>query len=113
MHEASLIESALDIAVARARREGATRIRRMTLGVGALSGVDPLALEFAFGAVVAGTMAEGADLTIEPRRGECLCMRCQYSFETDDLLPACPKCGETDIAIRGGQDLHLLSLEVV
>ncbi|MFO0949133.1 MAG: hydrogenase maturation nickel metallochaperone HypA [Planctomycetota bacterium] len=112
MHEASLMESALDIAVEHARRNSAARIVRMTLGVGVLSGVDPRALEIAFAEVVCGTIAEGATLSIESQSGDCCCKRCECRFATTELLPSCPECDGTDISILSGQDLQLLSLEV-
>jgi hydrogenase nickel incorporation protein HypA/HybF len=52
MHEVSLLESTLELAVDYAHQQGATQIHRLTLRVGQLSGVIPEALQFAFDIVV-------------------------------------------------------------
>ena len=62
MHEMALTESIVEIAVETARREGAARVRKVFVDVGALSSVEPEALMFCFAAVSAGTIAEGATL---------------------------------------------------
>ena len=65
MHEAGLMQTALELAEAHARAAGAVRIHRLCLRVGDLSGVVPEALEFAFQALSVGGPAEGAMLEIE------------------------------------------------
>jgi len=60
----SLTESIVEIAVEAARKEGAQRVTRVVVDVGALSHVEPEALEFCFAAVACGTAAEGARLEI-------------------------------------------------
>jgi hydrogenase nickel incorporation protein HypA/HybF len=65
MHEAGLMQTALELAAAHARAAGAVRIHRLCLRVGDLSGVVPEALEFAFRALSVGGPAEGAVLEIE------------------------------------------------
>ena len=65
MHEMSLTESIVEIALEEARKNGARRVTRVFLDVGALSCVEPEALQFCFAAVSSGTPAEGAQLEIE------------------------------------------------
>ena len=66
MHELSIMQSALSLALDQARQAGAARVHTIRLRIGALSGVVPDALEFAFEALTPGTLAEGAQLAIEP-----------------------------------------------
>ena len=112
MHEVSLMESALEAAERHAKGQNATRIHAITLNVGALSGVVPDALEFAFEAVTKGTMAEGATLTVITIPLACYCAGCDLEFEAEDITAACPTCGEWSPDVRRGQELHLASLEV-
>ena len=65
MHELSIMQSALSLALDQARQAGASRVHTIRLRIGALSGVVPDALEFAFEALVPGTLAEGAKLAVE------------------------------------------------
>ena len=112
MHELSLMEQTLAIAVTHAQRAGAQRIHLLTMRVGALSGVVPDALRFAFEVLSRGTMADGAELRIEPVPIIAHCAPCGREFETADLLGACPRCGEPATQVRQGRELELGSLEV-
>ncbi|MGH7972007.1 MAG: hydrogenase maturation nickel metallochaperone HypA, partial [Limisphaerales bacterium] len=73
MHELSIMDSALTMVLERAQQAGAKRVHLVRLRIGALSGVVPDALQFAFEALVPGTLAESARLDIEdvPARFWC------------------------------------------
>src|SRR3974377_246855 len=92
MHELSIMQSALNMALEQARLAGADRVHTMRLRVGALSGVVPDALEFAFAALTPGTAAEGAALAIENVPARFWCRSCSQEFEAEDLLAECPGC---------------------
>ena len=55
MHELSIMQSALDQVLEKARQAGASRVHAIRLRIGALSGVVPDALQFAFEALADGT----------------------------------------------------------
>jgi hydrogenase nickel incorporation protein HypA/HybF len=112
VHEVGLMLEALALAEERARGHEASRIHRLTLRVGRLSGVDAEALTFAFDACAEGTLAEGAQLVIEEEPVSCWCARCQTEFQPADIIFACPACGELSPDIRRGRELELTSLEV-
>ena len=65
MHEVGIMQSALDIALEWAQKQGGERIHRLGLRVGALSGVVADALEFAFEVIKQETPAENASLEVE------------------------------------------------
>lgn len=112
MHEAGLAQTALEIATEKARERGATRIHRMTLRVGDLSGVVPEALRFALEAISPGTPAEGAAFEIEIVPVECHCVTCDRPFLPVDMVYTCPACGTLSADVRQGYELELVSLEV-
>jgi len=112
MHEASLMQTALEMAVERARVAGASRIHRLCLRVGELSGVVPEALEFAFAALSPGGPADGAVLEIESVAALRRCDSCQAEFEASEGFPECPRCGEWSHRLQSGLELELASLEV-
>jgi len=76
MHELSIMESALDLALDQAQKAGATRVHVVRLRIGTLSGVVPEALQFAFEALTPGTLAEGAALDIENIPAKFWCSAC-------------------------------------
>jgi hydrogenase nickel incorporation protein HypA/HybF len=112
VHEAGLAQTALEVAAQRARERGATRVHRLTLRVGDLSGVVPDALRFALEALSPGTAADGAAFDIEVVPVECHCGRCDRPFRPADVVYACPDCGALSGDVRRGHELELVSMEV-
>lgn len=112
MHEAGLMSEALELAAAEAARAGATRIHRIRLRVGILSGVVPEALRFAFDALTPGSVAAQASLEIEPVTPVAWCERCEVEFASEDGAAACPSCGLVSDELRRGLELELASVEV-
>ncbi|MGD1941450.1 MAG: hydrogenase maturation nickel metallochaperone HypA [Leptolyngbyaceae cyanobacterium] len=112
MHEVSLMQAALTIALNHAEAEGARQIHYLTLRVGIASGVVPEALAFAFEIVSAGTAAAGAELKLKIIPTRCYCPHCQQDFQPADWVYECPACHNISTDIRQGQDLELASLEV-
>lgn len=112
MHEAGLMQQALDIAFDYMRADAATSITRIKLSVGSLSGVVPDALQFAFEALTPGTPAEGASLELEMLPLVGYCAPCASEQTLDVMRLACPQCGGTEIKIIRGREFLLTSLEV-
>ena len=112
MHELSLTQNLLDIAEEQARAAGAKVILGITLEVGALSGVVPEALEFAFDVCSRGTMAEGATFTIRRVAGHGRCTACAAAAVSAELTAVCPVCGALAFELDAGFELRVLELEV-
>lgn len=112
MHEVSLMQAALDLALDHAANQGAQHLHRLKLRVGTLSGVVPEALEFAFDLVTAGTIAAGATLELETLPALCYCSTCQVEFQPPDWIYECPRCHQFTAEVRQGRELELVSLEV-
>ncbi|MCZ7635551.1 MAG: hydrogenase maturation nickel metallochaperone HypA [Verrucomicrobia bacterium] len=111
MHEASIMQEALAQAEAQARQHGCAAIHVLRLRVGALSGVVPEALEFAFEALKAGTLAAGATLEIERVEARAYCAHCRREFTLEDAVFPCPDCGGWESELRQGRELDLVRLE--
>jgi hydrogenase nickel incorporation protein HypA/HybF len=112
MHELSIMEGALGLALEQARSAGASRITALRLRVGVLSGVVPEALKFAFQALAAGTPAEGGQLIIDSIPAQFWCAACARQFGVADLGAQCPDCGGFSGELRSGRELEVVSLEV-
>ena len=80
MHEVSIMQNVLDIAIAEAQKKGAAKIDSLTLTIGELSGVIPEALEFAFEVLIQGTIAENAQLEINSIPVVCFCSKCDRTI---------------------------------
>ena len=112
MYEVGVMQDALDTALQHAARRGASRIHRLSLRLGALSGVVPESLTFAFDVVARGTIAEGATLDIETVPLVCHCVACANDFRPPGWVFECPGCGHLSTQVRQGRELELASLEV-
>jgi hydrogenase nickel incorporation protein HypA/HybF len=112
MHEVALMQQTLEMAFEQAAKHGAQRILRMTLRVGASSGVLSDALSFAFDVLSQGTIAEGARLEMESVPVVCFCAACAEEFAPPGLFYECPCCRQVSTQVRRGQELELAALEL-
>jgi hydrogenase nickel incorporation protein HypA/HybF len=111
MHELSIMTEALRMATDAAKFAGATRVRKLRLRIGSLSGVVPDSLRFAFDVVCRGTMAEGATLEIEAVPAACWCETCLTEFECVDFFNECPRCHNVSGELRRGRELDIGAVE--
>jgi len=106
------MDSALNVALDQARKAGANRVFIIRLRIGALSGVVPDALQFAFEALAPGTLADGAALEIEHVPARFWCIACSTEFQSDDFFGECPACHRPSGDLRAGREMELASLEI-
>ena len=105
------MQSALEDAERHARVNECSAIHALYLRVGALSGVVPEALEFAFAALKGGTLAAEARLEIERVPALAVCRQCGREFTLEDAVFPCPHCGAWESDLRQGRELELARLE--
>ena len=108
MHELSIARNVVAIVCERA---GPTRVARVTLEVGALSGVMADAIAFCFPIVAAGTSCAGARLEIREIAGRARCRACGAEFEAPQIGAACP-CGSRDAERTSGAELNVKEMEL-
>lgn len=112
MHEVGIIESALEVIRREARAHHATRVTRVVLRIGAISGVDVDALRFGFEACTPGSIAEGAALEIEGVPARAHCRHCAADFTIEGgFIFQCPRCAAFSGDVRSGRELELSRLE--
>jgi hydrogenase nickel incorporation protein HypA/HybF len=112
MHEFSIMQAALETAGEKTRAAGATQIHRLTLRVGALSGVVPAALRFAFDALKGESPAATAELEIENVPAVGWCAGCAAEFDVAEINYECPRCHQPSGELRRGREMDLASLEI-
>ncbi len=113
MHELSLTESVVEIALEEMLEAGASRVTRIVLEIGDLSAVEPEAMAFCFSAVSSGTAAEGAELAIERVAGAGWCMACEKTVPLEERFGPCPHCGGFEVQMTEGGEMRIRELEVV
>jgi hydrogenase nickel incorporation protein HypA/HybF len=110
MHEASIVESLLDLVVQSV--PGHERVRRIDVRVGLLTGVSPDSMQLYFELLREGTICAEAELAVslEPLLARCEGCGADHSFH--EAVWACPACGAGSLSFRNGDELHLSSIEV-
>ncbi len=112
MHELSLCEGVLQILEDNARQQGFSRVRKVWLEIGALSGVDPEAMRFSFDAVTRGTLADDAELEIVDTPARAWCLPCGKEVAVAQRFDACPECGSHQLHVTAGDEMKVKELEV-
>ncbi len=112
MHEYSVTESMLSLALEKAAEAKASKITSINLVVGELSGVVPECVQFYFDAISQSTIAAGAKLNFETRAIQIRCRKCETVFTPADHKWVCPQCRETSVEIVSGRECYMESIEV-
>jgi len=112
MHEYSITESVLNLALEKANEADASKITRISLIVGELSGVVGECVRFYFEHISKNTIADGAELVFEMKPTQLRCNKCDAVFSPNDGDWNCPECRETGIEIISGRECYMESIEV-
>jgi hydrogenase nickel incorporation protein HypA/HybF len=112
MHELSITQSLLEIALRHAERASAQRITRLNLVIGELASIVDDSVQFYWDIISQDTIAEGAQLHFERVPGTLRCLACGYTFPLDGRDYACPICRERQVVAAGGDEFRLESIEV-
>jgi hydrogenase nickel incorporation protein HypA/HybF len=111
MHELSICQ-ALISQVEGIARERSGQVRRVRLGIGPLSGVEPRLLEDAYPLACAGTCAEGSQLAIEYMNIRVRCRSCGAESEAAPNRLLCGACGDWHTDLLSGDELLLLQIQL-
>ena len=112
MHELSITESILNLALEKATEAGAARITRINLVIGELSGIVDDCVRFYFDMLSRDTIAAGAELVFDRRPVQAKCRACGNVYPPKEQDWACPACGKAEVDVVGGRECHMESLEV-
>lgn len=112
MHEQSIVQSILALALKNANEAGARRIAGIHLVVGDYTGVEEESVNFYFGFLTRNTIAAGARIYYTHVPAQLRCRDCDILFPLGKGDYRCPKCGNGRIEIVGGRELYIEKLDV-
>lgn len=113
MHEFSVCQALVTEVERIAASRGALKVETVRLRIGPLSGIVPPLLEHAYPFVCAGTLAEGSTLAIESAPLRVCCEACGTESEAEPNLLTCRACGSDLTRVVSGDDLTLMSIELI
>ena len=112
MHEFSITQSILSIALEKANAVKASRVSQINLVIGELSGIVDECVEFYFDFLSKDTIAAQASLSFHHPPTRLRCRNCATVFSPDNLDWVCPNCHEPKIEIISGRECYVESIEV-
>jgi len=115
MHELSVTQSILDIALDYATRNQATRITAIHLRIGEITDFDDEWIQRYFDFVSKGTIAEGAKVHSERVPAKLQCPKCSsvFSLNPSTWDTQCPSCQNKETHLISGREFRVEALEVV
>jgi hydrogenase nickel incorporation protein HypA/HybF len=112
MHELSIAENVLGIVKEASLNAHATKVTRIVIEIGRLSGIERDALDFALGVVLKDSIAAGAEYQINIIPAIARCEECGKEGDMQDFYSSCPACGSHQMEIISGKELKVASIEV-
>lgn len=111
MHEMSVAMSIVQSVTDAIEADGGV-VAAVAVRVGAMSGVIPEALRFAWKPASAGTVLDGARLDIEDVAAAVFCPTCDAQRELPGQRMVCPVCKTRCPQLVRGRELDILSVEM-
>ena len=114
MHEFSICEGLVDAVLKemKALEPPADRLLRVRVVMGRLHQIVPEYLAQAFAVLTRGTLAEGAEMTMETRPVVGRCNACAWQGTVEPPFFHCGGCGALDLDVIEGKELYLDRMEV-
>lgn len=107
MHEMSIANELLGQLEAIAAENGLARIEQLTIRAGELRGIVPEALQIAWASVAEGTVAEGAELTLDIVAASARCEACGLTYQPTVDCYLCPQCNQARPELLSGNEILL------
>jgi len=111
MHELSIVQGIIDIAIDAANRYQVTRVQCVEVEIGQASGLVPDAMDFAWESAKKDTILQEASLVIKIIPLLVRCRACGKKFHPDDMFENCPGCGNYNPEIVSGKELRVTAIQ--
>ena len=113
MHELSVTQSIMDIALRHAKQAGAQRIIAINLVIGELTGFVDDSIQFYFDFLSQDTLARDARLNFERIAPRARCHACGAEYTPpDSRLWTCPDCDALGGEVIAGREFSVASIEI-
>ena len=104
MHEATLAENILSIALTATRENHAAKIFKVGLTLGEMAGVEVEALQMSFDVLKKNSPANDAELVINRVPISATCNKCGKTFRLERYNFFCPECDGV-LLLQSGREL--------
>jgi len=112
MHELSVTQSILELALKHADEAHAKRIEDIHIVMGELSSNVDDSVQFYWDIIAKETLAEGATLHFRRVPAELQCTACSQKYHPEDAELLCPQCGNMRAKIISGEEFYVESIDI-
>lgn len=112
MHEFSIVNALMDMCEKNAKENNATKITKVEIKIGKLSGVEPHLLKISFDTFKEKTICDGAELVMNIQDLIIECRTCKAQSVLQKNIFICPLCKSTEVTVLDGEEMLLMSLEM-
>lgn len=112
MHEYSIVQSLIDSCEEHANKNKASKVTKVVVKIGVMSGVEPDLLQTAFDTFKEQTICDKAEFVMNVQKVKVLCNSCQKENELEKLEYLCPECRSDQLKIIDGEEMYLMQLEL-
>ena len=112
MHELSVTQSILDLALQHATDESANKITNIYLVIGDFSSIVDESVQFYWNIISKGTIAESAKLHFQRVKPKLVCLDCNYTYTPTGEDLSCPECGGIHVKIIEGNEFFLQAIDI-
>ena len=112
MHELSVTQEMINIALDKAKEVGAKKVNRINLVIGEMSGIIDDSVQFYFDFLSEGTIAYKAELTFRRVHIEVKCRNCGHTYSPNSTPWDCPECSQWNAEVVAGREFYIENMEV-
>jgi hydrogenase nickel incorporation protein HypA/HybF len=112
VHEYSIVLSLLESCEEHIKVHNASKVTKLVVKIGVLSGVEPELLQRAFDTFKEESVCHDALLDLHVQKVLIACNGCSEESILESLEFQCPRCGSHDISIKDGEEMYLMQLEL-
>jgi hydrogenase nickel insertion protein HypA len=112
MHEYSVVQALLEQIEDIAEQNEATKVTKIIVKIGVMSGIEAHLLEIAFNTFKEKTICDGAEFVMNLQPLRIRCKNCHTESNLEKIHYCCPECQSTDVDVIDGEDMFLMSLEM-
>ena len=112
MHEYSIVQSLLNACDEHAQANNSTKVTKVVVKIGVMSGVEPSLLKTAFDTFKEKTICEEAEFIMNIQSIVVYCNECEKESTLAKLEYKCPNCQSIDLKVTDGEEMYLMQLEL-
>lgn len=110
MHELGIVVQIVRIAQKTAEANNLSKVHKIILQVGELSGAIPEYVQKAFPAAIYNTPMEACELEVEVIPGIVKCRKCDCKHRLNETKGKCPSCSSDEYDVISGDQLFIKSI---